>query len=81
MNTAVLFITLFACMAIGIPVAISLGLSSLLTIFFFSQDSLGKLMGFLNRESYLILGLLLVTVNRAPDCQLFIYTSRKWIYK
>ena len=25
MNTAVLFITLFACMAIGMPVAISLG--------------------------------------------------------
>ena len=43
MNTAVLFITLFACMAIGMPVAISLGLSSLLTIFFFSQDSLASM--------------------------------------
>ena len=43
MNTAVLFITLFACMAIGIPVAISLGLSSLLTIFLFSQDSLASM--------------------------------------
>ncbi len=43
MNTAVLFITLFACMAIGMPVAASLGLSSLLTIFFFSQDSLASM--------------------------------------
>ena len=43
MNTAVLFITLFACMAIGMPVAISLGLSSLLTIFLFSQDSLASM--------------------------------------
>ncbi|MDO7716396.1 MAG: TRAP transporter large permease subunit [Burkholderiaceae bacterium] len=43
MNTAVLFITLFACMAIGMPVAVSLGLSSLLTIFFFSQDSLASM--------------------------------------
>ena len=43
MNTAVLFITLFACMAIGMPVAVSLGLSSLLTIFFFSQYSLASM--------------------------------------
>ena len=43
MNTAVLFITIFACMAIGMPVAVSLGLSSLLTIFFFSQDSLASM--------------------------------------
>ena len=43
MNTAVLFITLFACMAIGMPVAVSLGLSSLLMIFFFSQDSLASM--------------------------------------
>ena len=43
MNTAVRVITLFACMAIGMPVAISLGLSSLLTIFFFSQDSLASM--------------------------------------
>jgi C4-dicarboxylate transporter, DctM subunit len=43
MNTAVLFITLFACMAIGMPVAVGLGLSSLLTIFFFSQDSLASM--------------------------------------
>ncbi|NCN72353.1 MAG: TRAP transporter large permease subunit, partial [Betaproteobacteria bacterium] len=43
MNTAVLFITLFFCMAIGIPIAVSLGLSSLVTIFFFSQDSLASM--------------------------------------
>lgn len=43
MNTAVLFICLFAFMAIGIPVAISLGLASLLTIAFFSQDSIASM--------------------------------------
>ncbi|NCN96413.1 MAG: TRAP transporter large permease subunit [Rhodoferax sp.] len=43
MNTAVLFITLFFCMAIGMPIAVSLGLSSLVTIFFFSQDSLASM--------------------------------------
>jgi C4-dicarboxylate transporter DctM subunit len=43
MNTAVLFICMFAFMAIGIPVAISLGLSSLLTIAFFSQDSIASM--------------------------------------
>ena len=43
MNTAILFITLFAFMAIGMPVAISLGLSSLLTILLFGQDSLASL--------------------------------------
>jgi len=43
MNTLVLFVTLFFCMAIGMPIAISLGLSSLLTIFFFSQDSLASM--------------------------------------
>lgn len=43
MNTLVLFITLFFCMAIGMPVAVSLGLSSLITIFFFSQDSLASM--------------------------------------
>ncbi|MGD8709099.1 MAG: TRAP transporter large permease subunit [Ectothiorhodospiraceae bacterium] len=40
MTTAVLFIVLFACMLIGMPVAIALGLSSVLTIFLFSSDSL-----------------------------------------
>ncbi|HQZ07777.1 MAG TPA: TRAP transporter large permease subunit [Burkholderiaceae bacterium] len=43
MNTAVLFICLFLFMAIGIPVAISLGLASLLTIAFFSQDSIASM--------------------------------------
>ena len=43
MNTAILFCTLLFCMAIGMPVAISLGLSSLVTIFFFSQDSLASM--------------------------------------
>jgi C4-dicarboxylate transporter DctM subunit len=43
MNTLLLFSALFLCMAIGMPIAISLGLSSLLTIFFFSQDSLASM--------------------------------------
>jgi C4-dicarboxylate transporter, DctM subunit len=42
MNTLLLFAALFFCMAIGMPIAVSLGLSSLLTIFFFSQDSLPR---------------------------------------
>lgn len=40
MTVAVLFIVLFACMLIGIPVAISLGLSSVIYLTFFSGDSL-----------------------------------------
>ena len=43
MNTLLLFAALFFCMAIGMPIAVSLGLSSLLTIFFFSQDSLASM--------------------------------------
>lgn len=43
MNTVVLFLCLFAFMAIGMPVAISLGLASLITITFFSQDSLASM--------------------------------------
>ena len=43
MNTLFLFGSLFFCMAIGMPIAISLGLSSLLTIMFFAQDSLASL--------------------------------------
>ena len=43
MNTLFLFTVLFFCMAIGMPIAISLGLSSLLTIAFFAQDSLASL--------------------------------------
>ncbi|MGC1442568.1 MAG: TRAP transporter large permease subunit, partial [Burkholderiaceae bacterium] len=43
MNTVILFTTLFALMAIGMPVAICLGLASLLTILFFGQDSLASM--------------------------------------
>jgi C4-dicarboxylate transporter DctM subunit len=43
MTTAVLFAMLFVFMAIGMPVAVALGLSSLLTILFFAQDSLASL--------------------------------------
>ena len=43
MNTLVLFTCLFLFLAMGMPVAIGLGLSSLLTIFFFSQDSLASM--------------------------------------
>jgi C4-dicarboxylate transporter, DctM subunit len=43
MNTAILFITLFVLMGLGMPVAISLGLSSLLTILLVGDDSLASL--------------------------------------
>lgn len=43
MNTVFLFSCLFFFMAIGMPVAICLGLSSLLTIAFFANDSLASL--------------------------------------
>ncbi|MEH6473733.1 MAG: TRAP transporter large permease subunit [Halopseudomonas sp.] len=42
MTIAALFISLFSFMFIGIPVAISLGLSSLVTILLFSNDSLAS---------------------------------------
>jgi C4-dicarboxylate transporter DctM subunit len=42
-TTAFLFASLFLFMALGMPVAISLGLSSLLTILFFADDSLASL--------------------------------------
>jgi len=42
-SIAFLFVSLFLCMAIGVPVAISLGLSSILTIVFFGGDSLASL--------------------------------------
>jgi C4-dicarboxylate transporter DctM subunit len=42
-NTAILFITLMVLMALGMPVAIALGLSSLLTILLVGQDSLASL--------------------------------------
>jgi C4-dicarboxylate transporter DctM subunit len=43
MTTLILFAGLFVFLALGMPVAISLGLSSLITIFFFSQDSLASM--------------------------------------
>src|SRR4051794_34927747 len=43
MTTAALFAMLFVFMAIGMPVAVALGLSSVLTILFFGQDSLASL--------------------------------------
>jgi len=43
MNTAVLFILLFTFMLLGMPIAVALGLSSLLTILLFAQDSLASL--------------------------------------
>jgi C4-dicarboxylate transporter DctM subunit len=43
MTTAFLFVALFGFMALGMPVAVSLGLASVLTILFFSDDSLASL--------------------------------------
>ncbi len=42
MTTATLFILLFGCMLIGMPIAIALGLSSIATILMFSNDSLAS---------------------------------------
>jgi C4-dicarboxylate transporter DctM subunit len=42
-TTAALFVLLFAFMLLGMPIAIALGLSSLLTILFFGHDSLASL--------------------------------------
>lgn len=43
MTTAFLFVALFVFMFLGMPIAISLGLASVLTILFFAQDSLASL--------------------------------------
>jgi C4-dicarboxylate transporter DctM subunit len=43
MTTATLFILLFACMLTGMPIAVSLGLSSIATILLFSDDSLASI--------------------------------------
>ncbi len=43
MTIVMLFVLLFGCMFIGIPVAISLGLSSIVTILLFSDDSLASI--------------------------------------
>jgi len=43
MTTAALFILLFGCMMLGMPVALALGLSSIGTILMFSDDSLSSI--------------------------------------
>ncbi|MFZ1325670.1 MAG: TRAP transporter large permease subunit [Candidatus Contendobacter sp.] len=43
MTTAFLFIILFALLIIGVPIAFSLGLASILTILFFTNDSLASM--------------------------------------
>jgi C4-dicarboxylate transporter DctM subunit len=43
MTTVALFVLLFVFLFMGMPVAVALGLSSLLTILFFAQDSLASL--------------------------------------
>jgi len=43
MTTAALFILLFLCMLLGMPIALALGLSSITTILFFSHDSLASI--------------------------------------
>ena len=43
MTTAALFLLLFAFMLLGMPIAIALGLSSILTILLFAQDSLASM--------------------------------------
>src|SRR3546814_15924782 len=43
MTTGALFIMLFVFMFMGVPVAVSLGLSSILTILIFGHDSLASL--------------------------------------
>lgn len=43
MTTAFLFIALFGCMLIGLPVAISLGIASVSTLLLFSDDTLASL--------------------------------------
>jgi len=42
MTIATLFITLLGCMLIGMPIAVALGFSSMVTILFFSNDSLAS---------------------------------------
>jgi C4-dicarboxylate transporter DctM subunit len=43
MTTVALFVMLFTFMLLGIPIAVALGLSSVLTILFFGKDSLASL--------------------------------------
>jgi len=59
MNTLVLFAMLFSFMLIGMPIAISLGLASTLTIVFFAQDSMASLAlkVFTTMEQYTLLAI------------------------
>ena len=43
MNTTFLFVSLLTMLAVGLPVAMSLGLASILTILIFEHDSLASL--------------------------------------
>lgn len=43
MTIAALFLTLFVCILIGMPIAIALGFSSMVTILFFSNDSIASI--------------------------------------
>ncbi len=43
MTTATLFILLFGCMLLGMPIALALGFSSIVTILLFSNDSLASI--------------------------------------
>ena len=43
MTTATLFILLFACMLLGMPIALALGFASIVTILLFSGDSLASI--------------------------------------
>ena len=43
MTTAALFLILLVCMLLGMPIALALGLSSIATILFFSNDSLASI--------------------------------------
>ena len=43
MTTAALFILLFGCMLLGMPIALALGLSSIGTILMFSNDSMASI--------------------------------------
>ena len=43
MTTGALFLLLFVCMLLGMPIALALGLSSITTILFFSSDSLASI--------------------------------------
>jgi C4-dicarboxylate transporter DctM subunit len=59
MMTAFLFVSLFAFLFLGVPIAISLGLSSVLTIMLFARDSLASLSlkFFATSENYVLLAI------------------------